>query len=133
MPGADSGAALQREILSRAAVGVFLLLPFLAGVLTLLYVRRNRYYVEHFVFALHLQTFAFLILTARALLDPVPFLPLLLLLWLPVYTVLAMKEVYAQSWPKTVGKFIVLSGVYALGLGMTLLALVFMALLLMPV
>jgi hypothetical protein len=70
--------ALQQEIVRRAPFIIFLLLPFFAAVLKLLY--RRRYYVEHMIFAVHLQTFAFMIFTAVLLVDAVPLLARLLLL-----------------------------------------------------
>jgi len=39
---------------------LFLCLPLLAMVLKLVYIRSGRLYVEHLIFALHIQTFAFL-------------------------------------------------------------------------
>lgn len=131
----DLSRGLQQEITHRAPVAIFLLLPFLAAVLKLLYAGSGRFYVEHFVFAVHLQAFAFLVLTAQNLVErtPVPLLGGALLLWIPAYVLLAMKHVYAQSWPRTALKFLALGGVYLLTLGITMLVLLLLAFMLMPV
>jgi hypothetical protein len=122
--------ALQQEIVRRAPFIIFLLLPFFAAVLKLLY--RRRYYVEHMIFAVHLQTFAFMIFTAVLLVDAVPLLARLLLLWVPVYVVMAMKHVYRQSVPKTLLKFAALGAVYLVGFGISMVSLILFALLTMP-
>lgn len=56
-----------RELLAGLARNVpravFLLLPIFALILKLLYLRQKRLYVGHFVFALHVHAFAFLLFT----------------------------------------------------------------------
>jgi hypothetical protein len=83
---------------------VFLLLPIYALVLKLLYARHKRLYAEHFVFALHVHAFVFVLFTLTFVLpDWVD--SLLLLIWLPVYVFFAMLRVYEQSVPKTLLKY----------------------------
>ena len=84
---------------------MFLILPIYALLLKLLYARRKRLYVEHFIFALHLHAFAFLLFFISLALREVPYSGLLVWLWLPVYTLLAMKHVYGQGWFKTTLKW----------------------------
>jgi hypothetical protein len=91
---------------------MFVLLPIYAFILQLLYVRRHRYYVEHFVFSLHAHAFMFVLFTMIVLLRKVPIVPSLLCLWVPIYILLAMKRVYGQGWPKTLTKWFVLGCVY---------------------
>jgi hypothetical protein len=94
---------------------VLLMLLFLGLLLKLLYIRRDKYYVEHLVFSFHYHAFAFLITT----------IPLLLYQLLPkyvsgsefgimlgiafaivlVYLYIAMKRVYEQGWFKTFVKY----------------------------
>jgi hypothetical protein len=91
---------------------MFFLLPLFALLLKILYVRRKRYYVEHFVFSLHVHAFMFLVFTVGLLLSKVFFMAPLLCLWMPVYMLLAMKRVYGQGWLKTVTKWFVLGCAY---------------------
>jgi hypothetical protein len=123
---------LRDELLARAPVVLFLLLPFAAAVLKLLYIRQRRYYVEHFIFTLHLQTFVFILLAALDVLEPVPFVGGLLVFWLLAYVVLAMKRVYRQSYPWTVVKLGALIVIYGLAFSVSLLGLLLFALLTVP-
>ncbi len=102
----------------------FLLLPLFALLTRLFYVRQDRLYVDHLIFALHFHAFGFAILSLNALVvrlwAPVS-TPLLLLLWIGfvAYLGIALRRVYGGSWPWTAVK---LFGVLALYLGILLLA-----------
>ncbi len=93
---------------------MFVLLPVFAGVLKLLYIRRRRYYAEHFVFLLHVHSFVFFLLTIMLLLrgrtgqwvEPV------LGFWLIAYIYIAMMRVYGQGWIKTFVKYWTLGWMY---------------------
>ena len=88
---------------------VFALLPIYALVLKLLYLRRKRLYAEHFVFALHVHAFVFVLFTAALALRLPDWLDTLMLwVWVPIYVFLAMLRVYGQSIPKTLLKYVVL-------------------------
>ena len=93
----------------------FLFLPMVALLLKLLYIRKKRYYTEHFVFSLHTHAFLFLLLLFYELAVlvfrfEIPlFWPMLITL---VYIAVAMKKVYGQSWFKTVLKVAVLNILY---------------------
>lgn len=100
-------AGLERN----APKAAFVALPLFALLLKLLYIRRRRMYVEHFVFALHFHAFAFLVATAM-LLVPGGGVSGLLWLWLVGYLWWAMRRVYRQGWVRTTLKFSVLTGVY---------------------
>jgi hypothetical protein len=126
-------SAMARELLARAPIGMFLLLPFLAGVLKLLYIRQRRLYVEHLIFAVHLQAFAFVLFTAMMLMGAWPTVRQMLGFWLLVYVVLAFRRVYPQPWPKTLAKLALLGGIYVTGLLVTVVGLVLLTLLTMPV
>jgi hypothetical protein len=95
---------------------MFVLLPIFALVLKLLYLRRRRYYAEHFVFLLHTHAFAFLLFTAMILARAVYTLPgwlfMTLMGWASVYIFLALKRVYGQGWGKTLVKGWVLGWAY---------------------
>ena len=104
---------------------MFVMLPVFALLLKLLYLRRQRYYAGHLIFALNYHSFAFLVLLATTLATAL--LPTtiggvvnaLLILYLHVYLFLAMYRVYNESWGKTLLKFFVLYICYntVLGLG----------------
>ena len=104
---------LMSDYLEHVPQMMFVLLPVFAGILKLLYVRRKRFYVEHFVFSLHLFSFAFLsytlMLTVRH-----PAVVTTLSLWLVLYVYLAMKHVYQQGWIATAAKYAVLSMAYTM-------------------
>lgn len=106
---------------------MFLLLPLYALLLKLLYARRNRLYVEHFVFALHVHAFAFAIFSLMLLL-PASAPEQLLVLWMLLYVFLAMRRVYRQSLLRTGAKYLALGLGYSLllavGLGVTALVTV---------
>jgi hypothetical protein len=109
---------------------MFLLMPLFAGLLKLLYIRRKRLYVEHFVFALHLHAFTFLtfvitMLVPGRLVDVAGFF------WLLVYTYLAMYRVYGQGWFRTGIKYIALGIGYNILLGFALVLTLLAAVVLM--
>jgi hypothetical protein len=93
---------------------MFILLPVFAAVLKLLYIRRRRYYAEHFVFLLHVHSFVFLLATVMLLLRRwvAGWLELALSAWILVYILLAMKRVYGQGWLKTFVKYWTLGWMY---------------------
>jgi hypothetical protein len=101
-----------RELLQQAPKAAFLLLPVYALILKLLYVRRKRYYVEHFIFALHVHAFVFLIFFLMLIIPE--WLDFILLLTVPIYIWLALKRVYAQGWIKTTIKWLALGWLYLL-------------------
>lgn len=94
-----------------APKAAFVALPLFALLLKLLYIRRRRMYVEHFVFALHFHAFAFLVATAM-LLVPGELVSGLLWLWLMGYLWWAMRRVYRQGWIRTTLKFCILASAY---------------------
>jgi hypothetical protein len=93
-------SGLQRN----APRAVFLLLPIYAFILKLLYVRRKRLYAEHFVFALHVHAFVF-VLFSLSFVAPDWLDNLGLAIGIPLYVFLAMLHVYRQSIPKTLLKY----------------------------
>src|SRR5690606_39592257 len=90
---------------------VFVLLPVFAFLLKLLYVRRKRYYAEHFVFALHTHAFTFVAFTLM-LLIPWDVVDRILLIWMVLYVWIAMRTVYRQGFLKTTVKWWVLGWTY---------------------
>jgi hypothetical protein len=117
--------------LGRIPQMMFVLLPIFAGMLMILYAGSKRFYVEHFVFALHVHASAFVIYLAMIALVRVPAASTALLFWLMLYVFLAMKKVYRQGWILTGIKYGVLGFGYLfllmIGVGLTLLATVLLA------
>jgi Protein of unknown function (DUF3667) len=109
---------------------MFLMLPVFAAMLKVLYARRKRYYVEHFVFALHLHSFAFLSFVVM-LVARVPAVASVLTLWIFLYVFLAMKRVYGQGWMMTLLKYGVLGISYFVLMSFASVATVMITLLLM--
>jgi hypothetical protein len=125
MPREEAASALISGLLQRAPTMMFLMLPLFALMLQVLHLGSGRYYVEHFVFALHYHAFAFLLYTLMLALDAVAVVPGLLALWVFLYLPIAMKRVYGHGWIVTTVKWIVLGTGYitliAFGLIATLL------------
>ena len=107
-------------LLDNASRMMVFLLPVVALMLKLLYIRRRWLYIEHVTFALHLHTFAFLVLMVVLLVGRrfpegsfwVETAPNLAFLALTVYTFIAPKVVYAQSYLKTALKMALLGVSY---------------------
>ncbi len=95
-------------LIGRITWMVLILMPLVALFLSLLYIRGNFYYVEHFIFSTHVHSFVFIVVA----------LQLFILEWLPasslgisssiiaIYVLLAMKNFYGQGWGKTLVKYI---------------------------
>lgn len=90
----------------------FFLLPVYALIFKMLFLRRKSFYVDHLVYAMHLQTFAYCLFTVIFL------LPLFLSLSIDVirqisvlsiltYIILSLRYLYVQSWWKTVLKSLI--------------------------
>ena len=116
-------------VVSSAPKVMFLLLPLYGLLLKLLYIRRKRYYVEHFIFSLHIHAFTFGLFTVLMLLSAVPAVAGLLMIWLMLYSWLALKRVYGQGWFKTTIKWVILGQLYviavAFGVALALIAAFF--------
>jgi hypothetical protein len=132
-------ASFNREFADNFPITMLVFIPFVAGIMKLLYLFAHRRYVEHLVFFLHVHTFFFLVATLSALLAglvalaPTLEIPVLIVgggawLYFLAYLYLAMREVYAQSHGRTAVKFVVLGGSYFAAALLTLLgAVVFTA------
>ncbi|MCY3968724.1 MAG: DUF3667 domain-containing protein [Acidobacteria bacterium] len=102
----------------------FALVPLFAGLLRLLYRRRERFYVPHLVFALHFHAAAFLVFVAgRAgalLWEPVFSFAILAIL---VALFLSLRRSFNEGWFRTVVKEAVLLLVHGLAITMATLVL----------
>lgn len=116
----DTQHNLIHTILKYLSTIMFILMPFVAFLLLMIYYRRGRYYYEHLIFSVHIHTVIFLFFSL-ALLVTFPLnsdLTERVLSWLTlvcwVYFLLSIKQVYQQSWPKTILKFMLLSLTYTM-------------------
>ena len=113
------------KFFSLAPQMMFVLLPLFALLLKLLYIRSNRYYMEHLIVALHSHSFilqfSVLYLALQTLsqhiswpwlINPLQWLATAVLYWIPLYLLLCQKFYYRQSWGKTLLKFWLTSSLY---------------------
>jgi hypothetical protein len=119
---------LQQRFLSNVGATMFVIVPTLAAMLMLAYRNRRLRYTEHLVFALHLQSFAFIMLLAtlpqQEILSTVAGVATL------AYTWVAVKRVYGgRALPRAL-RFVMLCMTYltVLSAAMTALALALLAL-----
>ena len=110
----------ERQLASQLPTALFLSIPLLAGLLTLLYRRQRRYYVEHLVLCLHNHSAIFLLgllnlliySLSRALGWSAPgvfnALDNLVLLYALIYIAIAMQRVYQQPRGWTLAKLLIL-------------------------
>jgi len=130
---AKDPVAFKRNLRHRMSQAMFVLLPGFALLLTLLYLRRKRFFVEHLIFSLHAHTFFFLVFIAQWALGRLPegwgagCLGSLLVLALPIHLGLSLRRVYGQGAPKTLLKGALLSASYLLVVGIVLLGAVALA------
>jgi hypothetical protein len=120
---------------------MFIFLPLIAAVMSVLYVRSGRYYVEHLLFVVHFHAFFFLAGIVVLLLERLAELASgavaggltaveavlggALTLYAPWYLLKALRRVYAQGWWKTLPKFGLLSLAYLVCLVFTAVGLLF--------
>jgi len=101
-------------VLGYTTWAILLMMPFLALVLYALYYRHNYYYIEHLIFAFHVNSFSFLVITLAIFginIFPV-WMFFLLLGVILTYLFISMWRVYKQKIGKTSVKFIILNMVY---------------------
>lgn len=129
---------LMDQFVQHVPTALFALMPAFAAALWVLYCGRRRFYVEHLVYALHVHSFLFILLTIR-LLTPISdaglagnLLNVGLIFWAAGYSAFALKRAYAQGWGKTFVKWLFLSYAYLVMLGMALFASVIMAVAAVP-
>jgi hypothetical protein len=116
-----AGRQLATEFQHELPDAVFLLVPMLALMLSVLYFGQRRYYAEHLVFALHFQAFVFAVLIVAML--PIPFIEFAIWLAGIAYAYLALRTVYAE------GRGITALKLGMLGVGYAICASIVMALL----
>lgn len=99
-----------RFLIGRLSWMALILMPFLALALKLFYWRRGFYYVEHFIFSIHVHSMMFILVAIQALsfgLLPVWSIVITGIV-AALYVLLAMRRFYRQGWIKTLIKFSIL-------------------------
>ena len=112
-------------------ITMFFMLPVFALLLALLYWKKRRFYVEHFVFSVHVHVAVFAVFTLLALVPDTMtggILHLILLLALAVYNVLALSRYYGDGAFLTTFKWVFLTAAYAILLVPGILLTVFVTL-----
>ncbi len=94
-----------------------LMLPIVAFILKLLYIRRKRFYAEHLIFSFHLSAFLFLLAIPMLFLKAVDdeYIGLIIsavFIIGTLYTTVAIKNVYQQNWGKTIIKMLLFNFLY---------------------
>jgi hypothetical protein len=117
------------KILKLLSWALFALVPVLALILKLTYIRHKQMYIKHLIFSTHTQSYLFIVLiiiAGYALLFNLGLsvISTILLLTIPVYQVIALKKFYGGSYIKTIGKFIVISFLYLITLFIAVIAVI---------
>ena len=108
---------------------MFFMIPLMAFVLQLLFFRRKElYYVNHVIFALHYHSFWFSI---RLIQEIYPFktgagfIDLIIMLASAIYFVVAMRNVYKASWLRSLFYSIITAMIYSIFVGLAFMAVFF--------
>ena len=123
--------AFTRDFVDWLAKAMFFLLPAFAVLLKMVY--RRRLYVQHLVFTVYYYSFvflvvAFMLLPAAVGLGWITGWLQISLLAVPPYLLLGMKRFYAESWLKTVAKFVFVSAAYGFMSGVVMVAVLLLSL-----
>jgi hypothetical protein len=124
---------LSATIIGHTTWAFLLMMPCLALILYLLYIRHSYFYIEHLIFTFHLQSFLFFVLAILIVgLNVFPWwIPLMLMTIIWVYLYISMRTVYKQSYGKTFLKFLLLNVSYGILFFLFLLGNVFISLFLL--
>lgn len=121
--------SLVRGFNGNLSKALILFIPLLAGLLKLLYVRTGRLYYDHVIFALHFQSFLFLLIFVVWVLSWISSYVYWGLATVPVYLFVAMRRVYGQgrllTFTKLGGLLMFYTVLLLFTLGMTLAYVMF--------
>jgi len=113
------------EVIHKLPQILFLSMPFFAFFLKLLYIRKRRNYVEHFIFSIYFFAYMFVVLGVfigiqnfhtenKILLDIIFYVDSALMLYLFMYLMLAMKRFYRDRWRYLIPRYILLFGLFSI-------------------
>jgi hypothetical protein len=105
------------KFLQWSSSSFFLLMPFYAFLLWIFFRRTYKYYLGHLILAINQHVFTFILLTVLILLSYIlpdrEFYPeLILLLVLPIYYFIGVKEMYKRKWSTTIMRLMVIWSIY---------------------
>ena len=122
---------LTAALFSYVPYALFCLMPLFALYLKLLYLGTGRRYGEHMLFALHTNGFTFAILCVQIVISPLDlgFIRFLLVAWMVAYLPMAMQRVYGGPRAITGLRWVVLTVMHALSIGVALISTVGVAIL----
>lgn len=119
-------------LISNLPYMMFACIPLFALVLKILYIRRRIFYIDHLVYAFHIHSFAYLIITLNVLatIGLYRVVPELLANWIVallwttfgIQILLSIRRVYRQGWFFSVFKFLLGGFVYLFVLSSALIA-----------
>jgi Protein of unknown function (DUF3667) len=107
----EAGEKLSEFVIASIPKAMFVLMPLFALLLALFFRRPQRFYLEHFIFALHYHSFLFIVMTLDHV---VPALYAPLAIMAVVYLVLSLRRVYAPTAFQLVWKTLVLVVLYTM-------------------
>lgn len=98
-------------IISKISWVIFFMMPFFAMVLKLLYLLRKTYYVEHFIFGMHIHSFFFIVFGVYFLIqDYLPsYVVAIVIVTVFIYLYKAIRRFYGQGRAMSIIKFLLLS------------------------
>lgn len=104
------------SVIDKSPIFLFFLIPFFSGLLFLIFYKKKYYYVDHFVFALHLQSFYFTLLLLELIIDWVTGFDLIMffLLVFLVYGFIAARKFYGLKKMTTFFRLCVVGFLYML-------------------
>jgi hypothetical protein len=113
---ADDYRGLSSRVTETMPRALFVLIPALALILALFH--RGRPYPDHLYFAIHFQSFVFVMMTAMAVamfsraIPVIAGVQMVAMAWIVIYGVLAQRRVYGGSWLATGLKAVGVAAVY---------------------
>jgi Protein of unknown function (DUF3667) len=119
----DFGKEFEKAFLDNFSKVLFFLLPVFALLFKLLYVRKDYFYSEHLVFSIYYYNFFYLAGSLQIIVnyfEGVAFMEwigTIIGFWIFFYLLFAMKRTYNQSWKKTILKFLLLSFLFLICIG----------------
>ncbi len=119
----DNGDSMREAFFHALPRAMFVFLPLLAAVMTLLYRQPRHYYVEHLLLLVHNHAFVFLVAIIVSILRKVApvslstswvfaVLGLAVQIYIALYIYQSMRRVYGQGTGLTLAKFLVMSCAY---------------------
>ncbi len=127
----DGTARFSEKLVSNVSVGMFLLMPFFGGLLTLFFRKSAPFYVQHLIHSIHLHAAFFLfffIVECITWLTDYSVVGIVLFFGL-IYIWFSLRRVYQQSWIKTTWKLLLLALLQLLMIGAFMVVLAFVSIL----